>query len=53
MRLERKKHLDAERRVRDSILGGFGYPGKDEDLALLRRKRRERQEVRVGPGGVR
>ncbi len=50
MRLDKQKHLDAERRVRDSILGGYGYAGKAEDLALIRRKRRERKEVRVGEG---
>jgi hypothetical protein len=34
--------------VRDSIEGRYRYPGKDEDLALIRRKRHERREVRVG-----
>ncbi len=48
MRLEKKKHIAAEQRLRTSILEGRDYPGKDEDLRLVKRKERER-----GRDGVR
>ena len=51
MRLEKKKHLEAELRLRDAILQGRTYPGKQEDLELVRRKRREGRELIVGRGG--
>jgi hypothetical protein len=40
-RLEVQKHLDAERRLKRSILTGKPYEGKEEDLELVRRKHRE------------
>ncbi len=45
MRLERAKHLAAEQRVRTAILTDKNYPGKAQDIALIRRKRRELGEV--------
>ncbi len=54
-RLEVIKHQAAEARLRDAILEGRDYPGKDEDLRLVRRKRRELGDERlkrfVGGGG--
>ncbi len=47
-RLEVVKHQAAEERLRRSILEGRDYPGKDEDLALVRRKQRE-----LGPDRLR
>lgn len=48
-RLEKLKHAGAEERLKASILdGGRDYPGKAEDLALVRRKVKER-----GARGVR
>lgn len=41
MRLEQIKHIEAEQRLKTSILEGKPYPGKSEDLALVRRKYRE------------
>lgn len=41
-RLEKLKHAGAEERLKASILdGGRDYPGKAEDLALIKRKQRE------------
>ncbi len=52
-RLEKVKHFEAEQRLRTSILEGKDYPGKDEDLDLVRRKERElgRDRVRRIVGG--
>ncbi len=41
MRLEKKKHIEAEQRLRTAILLNRDYPGKEEDLELVRRKQRE------------
>ena len=56
-RLEKKKHAEAEERLRtyftriseDPI---YDYEGREEDVALIRRKRREgrEREVRGGRG---
>jgi hypothetical protein len=48
MRLDKKKHLAAEQRVRTAILTDKDYPGKAQDIALIRRKQRE-----LGQRGVR
>ena len=41
-RLEKVKHQAAEERLRTAILDGRrDYPGKDQDLALIKRKQRE------------
>ncbi len=47
-RLEVVKHREAEERLRRAILEGRDYPGKDEDLALVKRKQRE-----LGPDRLR
>ena len=46
-RLEKRKHLEAEARVRESILSGRDYPGKAEDMELIRRKQRELDPKRL------
>jgi hypothetical protein len=46
-RLEKLKHLDAERRLRASVLSGQDYAGKAEDVALIRRKARELGDERL------
>jgi hypothetical protein len=46
-RLEKRKHLLAERRLETSILEGRDYEGKDEDIALVRRKRHELGDERL------
>ncbi len=57
MRLDKKKHLEAEARLRTSILEGRGYSGKEADLERVRRKQRElglkgvRQVLGKGGGG--
>jgi hypothetical protein len=50
-RLEKRKHLEADRRLRTAILEGKDYPGKEEDFALLRRKRREGRAREVNEMG--
>jgi len=40
-RLEKLKHLEAERRLKQAVLEGRDYEGKDADLRLVRRKQRE------------
>ncbi len=58
MRLEKQKHIEAESRLRTSILENKDYEGKREDLLRVRRKQRElgqrgvrRVLVRGGGGG--
>ena len=54
-RLEKRKHLEADRRLRTAILEGKDYPGKESDFALIRRKRREGREREandMGGGGT-
>ncbi len=46
-RLEVLKHQAAEQRLKASILENRDYPGRDEDLALIRRKRRELGDERL------
>ena len=46
-RLEKLKHLEAERRLRASVLSGTDYPGKAEDVALIKRKARELGDERL------
>ncbi len=46
-RLEVLKHQAAEARLRDAILEGRDYPGKDEDIALIKRKQRELGDERL------
>ena len=52
-RLEKRKHLEADRRLRTAILEGKDYPGKEEDFALIRRKRREGREREFNDRGGR
>lgn len=40
-RLEKVKHHAAEQRLRTAILEGRDYPGKAEDIRLIKRKQRE------------
>jgi hypothetical protein len=52
-RLELRRHAAAEARVRASVLRrergeSWDYEGRDDDIALIKRKTRER-----GPAGVR
>ncbi len=56
-RLEKVKHQAAESRIRDSVLRrergeSWDYAGRDEDLALIRRKRHELGPERLGGGGL-
>lgn len=55
-RLEKVKHLEAERRLRTSILENRDYEGKEEDVALIKRKTRELGHERlkrvIGGGGL-
>jgi hypothetical protein len=46
-RLEVAKHLAAERRVKRSLLTGKSYEGREEDLALIRRKHKELGQERL------
>ncbi len=46
-RLEKRKHAAAEERLRRAILEGRDYEGKDEDIALVKRKHRELSPERV------
>ena len=46
-RLEVLKHREAESRLRVALLNGQDYPGKDEDLELVRRKQRELDPERL------
>jgi hypothetical protein len=46
-RLEKLKHLDAERRLRAYVLSGRDYAGRNEDVALVRRKARELGDERL------
>lgn len=52
-RLEIQKHAAAEERLRLAFVAGADYEGKDADLALVRRKAKERgaQGVRRILGG--
>jgi hypothetical protein len=59
MRLERRRHLEAEERLRTAILGNVDYAGKEADLERVKRKQRElgqrgvrRVLVRGGGGGT-
>ena len=54
--MEKVKHYEAEQRLRRSILEGKPYPGKEEDLRLIRRKHKELsaqklREALEGPRG--
>ncbi len=40
-RLEKQKHLLAERRLETAVLEGRDYPGKAENIALVKRKLKE------------
>ena len=46
-RLKKEKHALAEERLRRAFLEGRDYRGKDEDLALVKRKHRELSPERV------
>jgi hypothetical protein len=46
-RLEKQKHLDAERRLKASVISGTDYEGKAEDVALIKRKARELGDERL------
>jgi len=48
-RREIEAHLEAEERLRQSILSGIGYEGKEADLDRVRRKRLELGEARRDP----
>jgi hypothetical protein len=48
MRLEQRKHLEAEARLRTAILGGQDYAGRKADIERVKRKQRE-----LGQRGVR
>ncbi len=48
MRLEQRKHLEAEARLRTAILGGQDYVGRKADLERVKRKQKE-----LGLKGVR
>ncbi len=54
-RLEKVKHAAAEARIRESVLrrergASWDYEGRDEDLAIIRRKRHELGPERLGGG---
>jgi hypothetical protein len=57
-RLEKRRHVEAELRLKRAILEGRrDYPGKQEDIELCARKRREPGDERLrkviaGVGGV-
>lgn len=56
-RLEKRRHLEAEQRLRAAILEGReDYPGKAEDICLIKRKTRELGHERlkrvIGGGGL-
>ena len=42
MRREKEAYLLAEERLKNSILGNKDYPGKQEDIARVRRWHKER-----------
>ena len=47
-RLEKLKHIQAERRLKEAVLEDRGdYPGKAEDVELIRRKHRELSPQRM------
>ena len=52
MRLEKRKHLEAESRLRTFFLRRalgipYDYEGRQEDMELARRKLRERSEAQI------
>ena len=49
MRREREEHLLAEYRLREWVLYGADYEGRDEDLRRVQRKRRELGEISKQP----